>query len=226
MKWGPAVSLTFDDGLPCQIEHAIPALNRRNMVGTFFLIQNSPYDTEFRAEVWRDAVAKGHEVGSHSVNHIKAVELTHSEAMKEARESQKFLEGALNTTITSFAYPYTDVNPSVRLAAKRHYKQARGGRVARENKLITPGDGVDLHNLPCVHVDGSSIQGVPLMLERVMQQGAWLILMFHGVGPDQSQWDNVTNWRFGQFLDALDTQRKAGLSIDTLGAVAERLRNA
>ena len=31
------ISLTFDDGVPSQIENAIPLLNKYNLRGTFFL---------------------------------------------------------------------------------------------------------------------------------------------------------------------------------------------
>ena len=88
------VSLTFDDGLRCQFEKAVPILNRYGLKATFFLIANDdsthdlwnnhvddwwkidwrPEDREMLATVVRD----GHEIGSHSVSH-------HPEKLKLSR---------------------------------------------------------------------------------------------------------------------------------------------
>jgi len=221
-----ALSLTFDDGLPCQIEHALPELDRAGLKGTFFLIKNSPYDTEFRRDVWKKAAADGHEIGSHSVNHLKAATLSEPAAEEECRESRKFLEKELGISVKSFAYPFTDVTKDLRSAVSRHYAQARGGRVAREDKFLRPGNGFDMLNVPCYHVGPHSIEAVPQWAQIAIERQSWVVLMFHGIGPDPSQWDNVTTEQFREMLEQLSEMQASGLWIDTFGAVAENLRKA
>jgi peptidoglycan/xylan/chitin deacetylase (PgdA/CDA1 family) len=54
----------------------------------------------------------GWEIGSHSMNHLALAE--HFDAVnQEAAGSRQYLQELLGVEITSFAYPYGSVNPSV-----------------------------------------------------------------------------------------------------------------
>src|SRR5580704_5575726 len=112
------VSLTFDDGLRCQFEKAVPILDSLGMPATFFLIANQDPSHEswnHKNDWWKidwsegdiaslkTLIKNGHEIGSHSVSH-------HEQTMKgnpvsEARESRELIEDWLDTQITSFCYP-------------------------------------------------------------------------------------------------------------------------
>jgi len=63
-----AVSLAYDDALDSQLDNAIPALNKHNFKGSFYLKLASP-TLKNRLEDWRDAAKKGHELGNHTINH-------------------------------------------------------------------------------------------------------------------------------------------------------------
>lgn len=218
----PILSLTFDDGLPCQVEHALPLLDLRNLRSTFFLIQNSPYG-EFQKEVWKDAATRGHEIGAHSVDHLKPAEVSEERARADVMGCKGFLEWETGATVTSYAYPYTHVTPAVKDEAAKNYKQARGGRVARDNKFITPGDGVDMFNLPCYHVGKNNVEDVPGWVAEAIAKNAWLILMFHGVGPDESQWDNIQSDYFRRMCDAIV---QSGITVLPMGEAAHELRTS
>lgn len=222
----PAISLTFDDGLPCQIGHALPILNQRGLAATFFLIVNSPYDTEFRTEVWKDAVKRGHEIGSHSVNHRKAAEMSPAEAHKEVADSKRILEERLQAPVTSFCYPFTDAPAHVQDPVRSLYKQARGGRIARADKFVVRGDGANLWNVPCFHVGPGTMNKyeLPAIIHAAIERKAWATLMFHGVGPDGTQWDNITSEQFAGLCDILLIAQKAGLWVAPFGTVAEEYR--
>lgn len=219
----PMLSLTFDDGLPCQIEHALPELNARGMKATFFVIQNSPYDSQFRSNVWAQAAKDGHEIGAHSVSHKKPAEISDAEAYSEVIDCKAFIEREAGAVVTSYAYPYTHVNETVRAAAKKTYQQARGGRVAREDKFIVPRDRVDMFNLPCFHVSEKALCEMPGWLDEAIARNAWLILMFHGIGPDETQWDNIFRESFGKMLEDIKSRP---IDVLTLGAAADIYRRA
>lgn len=223
--WGPgyrgAVSLTFDDGLACQAYNALPELDSRNIKATFFLIVNQAFGPSAGAK-WYGALLNGHELGSHSMNHKKAATLSYPEALSEAGDSQLCLASTFQTEIQSFCYPYTDAIDTVATAARRYYKQARGGRVARVDKFIPFGDGVNLHNVPCFHVGPKTIMDAPLWIEEAVRRRAWFTLMLHGVG-EQGAWDNISIEVFAQLLDALQA---ADLWIAPFGTVAEFFRGA
>jgi peptidoglycan/xylan/chitin deacetylase (PgdA/CDA1 family) len=78
------ISLTFDDGLRCQFDNAVPVLNRHDIPATFFLIANQDstheswdHKNDWWKIDWREEdiatlkklINHGHEIGSHSVTH-------------------------------------------------------------------------------------------------------------------------------------------------------------
>lgn len=220
-----ALSLTFDDALPCQLEHAIPEMDAQDIKGTFFAIGDCP---EYPLDVvgWRGPHSNGHEIGSHSVKHRKAADLGMADCVWEATESKRILENHFGTEVVSFCYPYTDAPPGLRWAVEQAgYKQARGGRVARSDKYIAKGDGIDLWNVPCFHVNEQCFghQEVQAWVYASLERHSWLTLMFHGVG-DGNAWDNVARATFRNFMEFLRREMDSGLWVAPFGTVAENFR--
>lgn len=63
-----AVSLSYDDALDSQLDNAVPALNRHELRGSFYLTLASPTLTT-RLDEWRSVAAQGHELGNHTIYH-------------------------------------------------------------------------------------------------------------------------------------------------------------
>src|SRR5262245_40961167 len=63
-----AVSLGYDDGLNSQLDHVVPALNKRGLRASFYVPINGP-TLPGRQNEWKDAAAAGHELGNHSLFH-------------------------------------------------------------------------------------------------------------------------------------------------------------
>jgi peptidoglycan/xylan/chitin deacetylase (PgdA/CDA1 family) len=63
-----AVSLSYDDTLPTQLDVAIPALDRHGLKGSFYLTLAAEPMRE-RLDAWRAAARNGHELGNHSLFH-------------------------------------------------------------------------------------------------------------------------------------------------------------
>jgi peptidoglycan/xylan/chitin deacetylase (PgdA/CDA1 family) len=221
-----ALSLTFDDALQCQLEFAVPVMNAFDIQGTFFAIGDCPqYPLDVHG--WRKVLPLGHEIGSHSVRHRKAATLSAADALYETVESKRILENHFDVTVDSFCYPYTDAPGVIQDAVRRVYKQARGGRGARVDKYVVPNDGVNFFNLPCFHVDNSCFERGEVFpwIAEALARGAWLTLMFHGVGTDGNQWDNVWPEAWLSFMQHLQKQKENGLWVAPLGTVAENLRS-
>lgn len=220
-----AVSLTFDDGLDVQLNYAIPELDRRGIKATFFLIAGQVLQSS-RLKDWHTVLAAGHEIGSHSVDHLKIADIDHIRISKEVHESKEMLEAEFKTPIVSYCYPYTHVNQFARMCAVASYQQARGGRVAREDKLIPLNSKPDLFNVPCYHIGSSvfengELDGWLADLDKRSDLHPWLTLMFHGVGPDPTQWDNISSEQFSELLDRL---QKLDVWITTFAGAGARFR--
>ncbi len=63
-----AVSLSYDDALASQLDHAIPALDKHQFKASFYVLPNSSVMTS-RLDEWRQIARNGHELGNHSVYH-------------------------------------------------------------------------------------------------------------------------------------------------------------
>lgn len=63
-----AVSLSYDDALPSQLDNALPALDRRGLKASFYLVMSAE-TVRTRLGDWRAAARMGHELGNHSLFH-------------------------------------------------------------------------------------------------------------------------------------------------------------
>ena len=106
------VSLTFDDGSADQMT-AQRLLKKHGMVGTFYInssfIGLPGYLT--RADL-KTLKANGHEIGGHTVSHPSLISLSAGEVNRQICTDRNTLL-SWGYRVTSFAYPFSDINASV-----------------------------------------------------------------------------------------------------------------
>ncbi len=226
------ISLTFDDGLLCQFERAVPVLDRHGFPGTFFLIANTesifedPWADE-RGYEWhkiawtnrdiqmlKKMAAHGHEIASHTVKH----ERQPSDPLYEAAESKRLIEGWMGIEVPSFCYPFYDTIRSLKEPAKAAgYRQARAGR---QNSFYASGDPFDPFAVDCRQIAPSGEE-----VRAWVRPGCWHVLTFHGIGTEADGWEAVTELEFSAQMEELARLQDAGeLEIVTFHDGAARLR--
>ena len=108
------VSLTFDDGRANQMT-AQQLLKNHGMAGTFYI--NSSFIGLPGGHMTRGDLetlkANGHEIGGHSANHLSLISLSADEAERQICTDRNTLL-SWGYAVTSFAYPFSDFNPSVK----------------------------------------------------------------------------------------------------------------
>ncbi|EJF89383.1 polysaccharide deacetylase family protein [Bartonella tamiae] len=121
-KKGKVAAITFDDGFLSVYDYAMPILNRFHFTATNFFVvnrlglDNSWDDKKAQREKimtvkqMRDWAAHGHEVGSHTLDHIHLTKIKTDQAYEQIVQSKIMLENILGHSIHSFAYPYGDEN--------------------------------------------------------------------------------------------------------------------
>lgn len=226
-----SVSLTFDDGLRCQFESALPVLDRYGFVATFFLVANQdPIHTDgCKHPDWpkidwsqgdisllRAMIRRGHEIGAHSMTHRRP-ELDNDPRF-EAENSKEWIDGRLESETTSYCYPFYHVTPPIKTAVvNAGYRQARGGTGA--SFLCTR--QVDFFNLDCRQISQT---------ERVstwIRPGCWHILTYHGIGTIANGWEPIPLHDFEMQIEELARFRDSGgVEVLTFNDGAERLRRA
>jgi peptidoglycan/xylan/chitin deacetylase (PgdA/CDA1 family) len=127
------IILTFDDGYTDNHTILLPLMQQYGYRGVLYLlgdfdIRYNKWDADFdptepRSEIMDLAqkqafVAAGWEIGAHTMSHAKLTTLPLPEAAAEIQASKTALETTLQTEIVSFAYPYGDLNETVKSAVR------------------------------------------------------------------------------------------------------------
>jgi len=188
-----AVSLSFDDARPSQLDAGVPLLQELGLKVTFYVI---PSAAEPRRTAWRAAAAAGHEIGSHSLRHPcsgnfpwsrdKALEnYTLAQMAKELDDASDAIERLLGVRPTTFAYPCgqtfvgrgTQTQSYVPLIAER-FVAGRGWLGEGPNDPTF----VDLSRTVAVAMDDRELDALRPMLDDAIERGQWLVLAGHDIG--------------------------------------------
>ncbi len=159
-----AVVFTFDDALMGVYTHALSVLSRFGWRGTVFAVsqrlgQETEWATNIRhrvmsAQQLRELHDAGWEVGAHTRTHPHLPRLNPEEAWQEIALCREDLSNLLGEEVTTFCYPYGDLNEQV-----VYMVQQAGYRAACTTRkgLVYP--DTDPYLLPRVHIafgDGAS----------------------------------------------------------------------
>lgn len=230
-----AVSLSFDDAAPSQLDQAIPILNRYGVKGTFYVNPVRGTRVERDAERWRQAHAQGHELGNHTCAHFcsgnftfvdadRALELlgldeVEADIVEAGRVMKEFIAGLRPH---SFAYPcgqtYVGRGAERRSyvpVVAQHFTVGRGvGESANDPRVC------DLHCLSSWMVEGRSGEELIAMLAPTLEVGHWAIFCFHGIGGDHIRTDAES---FEQLVAYL-ADPAHGFWVDTVQRIGEYVR--
>lgn len=121
MSDGTRVALTFDDGYRDTLLIAAPILADLGIPFTVFVVPNyiksgnSYYLTA--SQLKELATIPGCAIGSHSMNHLRLVELDQDALRRELKDSRQWLEDMLSQAVSMLAYPHGLASQRVRDAA-------------------------------------------------------------------------------------------------------------
>jgi peptidoglycan/xylan/chitin deacetylase (PgdA/CDA1 family) len=209
-----AVSFTFDDGDPSHLSVAIPELDKRKIHGTFFLIVKSMGGVG----PWKAAAATGHELASHSATHTNPAQFKPDQEEAEIAGAAKTLEQTYGHPMTSFAYPFSAITPSLKAKVEKTHLLARGGA----GPLIPPDPEPDWMNLVSqVTLTETKVDVYKGWIDEALAKGAWSIFMIHGL--------EGTSWGYSpikkvDFAATLDHVKDKDLWVAPFGEVGAYFR--
>jgi sialate O-acetylesterase len=212
-----AVILTYDDALNVHLDNAIPALNERDLKGTFYLTAFSDASKN-RIPEWRKAASQGHELGNHTLNHpcdaskpgrswvaaendLSTYNTT--EILREIRMTNVYLEAIDGQKERTFAYTCGDTETgegSFMEAIKDDFVASRGVR-GQLNKI----GNINLLNVDCYGVNGETGEQLIQWVKNAEAENALLTILFHGVGGEHAL--NVSLEAHTQLLDYLEKNK-------------------
>ncbi len=126
-KQGKVAVITFDDGFENVFRNALPVLQEFGFTATNYFVANqiggfNLWDQKIGvaratcmsvAEL-REWAELGHEVGSHTLDHIFLPDASEKDAIAQIHQSRTRIEDVLGSEVTSFAYPYGGENAATR----------------------------------------------------------------------------------------------------------------
>jgi peptidoglycan/xylan/chitin deacetylase (PgdA/CDA1 family) len=123
-KAGKVAAITFDDSYLNVYENALPVLQEFGFTATNFVVVNqigggNTWDAPLGVapapcmsiEQLRRWSSLGHEVGSHTLDHVHLPQLPMEEARRQISHSRGLLEDLLDEGVSSFCFPYGDETP-------------------------------------------------------------------------------------------------------------------
>ncbi len=126
-RQGKVVGLSFDDGYRNVFQNAMPVLEELGFTATNYFVarhldgsnfwdqpkgvQHSSLMSVPELRAW---VAAGHEVGSHTLDHVHLNELSPELAAYQIRQSKLELEQIVQHEVSAFCYPYGHYDEAIR----------------------------------------------------------------------------------------------------------------
>ena len=229
-----ALSLTFDDSRPSQVEVGVPLFNRYGVRATFYA---QPASVSQKLDAWRKAVAAGHEAGAHTMTHpctcnfsfsgAGLEDMTLDDMEKEILESNAQIEELVGVRPATFAYPCgqkfvgrgEELRSYVPLIA-RHYLAGRGWR----DEYFNAPDRCDMAQLSGIEFDGADFEQVRPQIEAAAKTGNWLVLAGHDIGADRR--GQMTRTATLEAICEYCGDPANGVWLDTVAAIAAYVRKA
>jgi len=227
-----AVSLSFDDARPSQVDVGTALLDRHGVKVTFFTV---PGSVEQRLGGWKKAVVAGHEIGNHSLDHPctgnfswarkKALEEHTLEDMRRQMvEANARLRELLEVTPDTFAYPCGQTFVGRGLDTRSYVPLVAGMFVAGRGWLGEgPNDPAfcDLAQVLGMEMDGRDFEQLLPVLEQAREARAWLVLAGHEIGREGRQ---TTRIAMLEKLLPYVADPANGLWVAPVGTVARYIR--
>ena len=112
----PEVALTFDDGPGSSTRDVMDVLEQRDVRATFFMVGT---EVQRDPELAREVLARGHEVGSHSMRHLNHVAVGDEKAVADMLEGAEAIAEVLGVEPRLYRAPYGGFVPGTIAEAGR-----------------------------------------------------------------------------------------------------------
>jgi sialate O-acetylesterase len=213
-----AVVLTYDDALNVHLDNVIPALEKRDMHGTFYVTLNSESFRKRMSE-WQVAGEKGHELGNHTLFHPCRGSVPNREwvsadydldrysvqrIVDEIALSNAILEKLDGKNRRTFAYTCGETTAGNKSFIENIKPLVPGARGVA-NSYSSPED-IDLYNINAYGTDNDTGEELVSLARQAVSDKKLIVYLFHGVGGEHSL--NVSLEAHAELLDYLQKNKK------------------
>ncbi|MEZ5104934.1 MAG: polysaccharide deacetylase family protein [Draconibacterium sp.] len=187
-----AVIFTYDDGLDCHLDIAVPQLEEFGFKGTFFCTGNSESLSK-RMEEWREIAENGHEIGNHTLFHpcdgsrgdwvkpeYDLKNYSPEQIVNELRTANTLLKAVDGKAKRTYAFTCSDFEAGdfdFSGEVEKLFVAARlDGPVPESMK------GYNIYKAPSWGVNNPSADELISYINEARENGTIAVFMFHSVG--------------------------------------------
>jgi peptidoglycan/xylan/chitin deacetylase (PgdA/CDA1 family) len=221
-----AFTLAFDDALNVHLDVAAPALDKRHLLGSFFLT----VDQITRMPDWKKLLDEGHELGNHSVSHELPGTLTDDGSAIQVLQAKSFFENNFGSPFLDYAYPFGTYDDRLRKHVEETTFIAR--TVVGDNYYIASDAIPDWFNIPAHeaglicdedqnHPCGRNIYKT--WIDTAIEKDAWTTVLIHGIGNSDTGYNPIPIDMFNYLLD-YSSSLQSSLWIAPFNVVGAYLR--
>lgn len=187
-----AVCFTYDDGLDCHLDVAVPQLDKYGFKGTFFCTGNSQ-SLYNRLADWREIAEDGHELGNHTLFHPCSGEgrdwvkdeydlngYTLEQMMTELQTANTLLKAVDGKDQRTFAYTCSDYTAGGEDFTDDIIPLFTAAR--RDGPIPETMQGFDVYQTPSWGVSEPTADELIAYVNEAREKGTIAIFMFHSVG--------------------------------------------
>ncbi len=221
-----AVCFTYDDGLDCHLDVAVPQLDEYGFKGTFYVTGKSP-SLYKRMDEWRQIAQKGHELGNHTLFHpcdgqrydwVKSEydlnTYTLDRLMSELQTANSLLKAVDGKEERSYAYTCGDHrigDEDFSGEIQPLFRAARGA-----GAMSSAMEGYDIYMAPSWMVEDNSAEEMIAFVEAAREKGTVAIFMFHSVGGGYLNVDSGEHRKLLEYLSRHRSEYYTGTFLEVM----------
>ena len=225
-----AVVFTYDDGLDCHLDVAVPQLDEFGFKGTFYCTGNSQ-SLYNRTDDWRETAKNGHELGNHTLFHpcngeqfdwVKPEydlnKYTIEQLLAELRTASTLLKAIDGKRKRTFAYTCSNVAIGENDFSDNIQPLFTAARA--DGPIPEIMQGYNIFKAPSWMVEDNKTEDLIAYVEEAKAKGTIAVFMFHSVGGGYL---NVGAKEHRELLQYLNENRDE-FYIGTFGEVMEYIK--
>jgi peptidoglycan-N-acetylglucosamine deacetylase len=187
-----AVVFTYDDGLDCHLDVAIPQLDEFGFKGTFYCTGNSQ-SLYNRTEDWREIARNGHELGNHTLFHpcngeqfdwVKPEydlnKYTIEQLLAELKTASTLMKAIDGKEKRTFAYTCSNVSIGDNDFSEEIQPLFTAARA--DGPIPETMQGYNVYKAPSWMVEDNKTEDLIAYVEEAKTKGTIAVFMFHSVG--------------------------------------------
>ncbi|MCR5028532.1 MAG: polysaccharide deacetylase family protein [Fibrobacter sp.] len=167
-----AVSFTFDDNAPSQVNDVAPVFDKYGYKATFNLV------TGWSMSGFQDLASNGHEIASHSDSHPSG-----TMPVSEVASSKQKINAAISQQYGCLTIAYPNCNNPGASEVLQNYIAGRicNGQWQGIDDLMTADGPADWSKAPAIMTGTQGTSDFKTYMQKAVNQGGWVMFLTHGI---------------------------------------------